>query len=120
MPTREVVDQLHIANKEVGQQLGAKIEVVLPVRRPNSNRTSKAMVHITQLLTILKIAEAWFPNSNKYWDIREKEQMDKALLPYNSEDEPVTAASLAATTQKLRKTLKAEENINIGVTSQTV
>ena len=71
----------------------------------------KALVEVSQLTYVFKLAEAWSTNKQKFWDIMERENMDKKLMPDDIGDKPVTAQSLAATINSLRKILTTEENL---------
>ena len=69
-----------------------------------------ALVEVSDLTTVFKLAGPWTNNSQKFWEIMEQENMDKKLVPDDMGGTPVTAQNLAATITSIGKVLATEEN----------
>ena len=71
--SKDVQIQLDTISKEVRERIGANTEVLLPVKIPGKPEIQKALVDISQLLTIFNLASTWetgrvtSPNSGKSW-----------------------------------------------------
>ena len=101
--SKDVNIQLDSISNEVRERIGTSIEVLLPVRIPGQPEVQQALVDMSQLLTVIKLASTWEDNDPRFWEVMEKEKMDKKLMPDDIGDTPVTAASLAETISSIYK-----------------
>ena len=109
-PGKDVSVQLTTISDDIRERIGPSIEVLLPVRIPGTEEVQHALVEISQLITVFKLASAWTDNNPRFWEVMERENMDKKLMPDDIGGTPVTAQNLAATITSVRKVLVAEEN----------
>ena len=107
--SKDVQIQLDTISKEVRERIGANTEVLLPVRIPGKPEIQKALVNISQLLTTFHLASTWESYEPKFWEVMQKEKIDKKLMPDDFGDTPVTAKSLAVTISSVQEILAAKE-----------
>ena len=108
-PRKEITGQLDTVTREVRERIGTNVEILLPVRNPDHPGITQALVDVSQLLAIIQLAGAWADRSKKFWDVMEKEKMDKKLIPDDLSDNPVTAQNLAANLSDVQKILVAKD-----------
>ena len=109
-PGKDVSVQLTNISDDIRERIGPSIEVLLLVRIPGTEEVQHVLVEISQLITVFKLASAWTDNNPRFWEVMERENMDKKLMPDDIGGTPVTAQNLAATITSVRKVLVAEEN----------
>ena len=105
IPSKDVKVQYNIITKEVRERIGTNTEVLLPVRIPNRPEIDKALVNVSQLLTTFHLASTWENYEPKFWEVMQKEKIDKKLMPDDFGDTPVTAKSIATTISSVQETL---------------
>merc|ERR1711863_160128 len=78
-PPTDITMQYHEATTRVRDTVG-KVEVILPVKRKNSQETELASVDISLLLTNLRLAGNWNNQSDEFWNEIEARKLGQVLF----------------------------------------
>ena len=115
-PPTDITMQFNEAVTRIRDTVG-KIEVILPVKRRNSQETELASVDISLLLTNLRLAQNWNDQSDEFWNEIEARKLgqvlfqeDEAKIPKNDLDgAPAQTSEVAGATTPRRRTERTHQ-----------
>ena len=130
-PPTDITMQYHEATTRIRDTVG-KVEIILPVKRRNSQETELASVDISLLLTNLRLAGNWNDQSNEFWNEIEAKKLgqvlfqeDEANIPKNGFDgAPAQTSEVAGAIIEIARVQRHLEEgpnarINKGNTAET-
>ena len=126
-PPTDITMQFNEAVTRIRDTVG-KIEVILPVKRRNSQETELASVDISLLLTNLRLAQNWNDQSDEFWNEIEARKLgqvlfqeDEAKIPKNDFDgAPAQTSEVAGAIIKIARVQRdLEEGPNARINKET-